>query len=144
MLYVSLFVELLRIAAALAVLDWRRCCRRRCGRSCRRCSIAAPPGDLPLVLASGHEFQFGTDLGPPLAFWLAEIAFIALAVMFGVYLLSQICVVVTFWAVFALGRAIVGRAACGDGGDADGRHRGVLGADAGVRRRSSSPCRSGR
>src|ERR1700738_4386357 len=28
--------------------------------------------------------------------------------MLGVYLLSQICVVVTFWAVFALGRAIVG------------------------------------
>ncbi len=28
--------------------------------------------------------------------------------LFGVYLLSQICVVVTFWAVFALGRAIVG------------------------------------
>ena len=28
--------------------------------------------------------------------------------MFGVYLLSQICIVVTFWAVLALGRAIVG------------------------------------
>ena len=28
--------------------------------------------------------------------------------LFGVYLLSQICVVVTYWAVFALGRAIVG------------------------------------
>ena len=35
--------------------------------------------------------------------------------------------------MFALGRAIVGAAACGDGGDADGRHRGVLGADAGIR-----------
>ena len=28
--------------------------------------------------------------------------------MTGVYFLSQICIVVTFWAVFALGRAIVG------------------------------------
>ncbi len=28
--------------------------------------------------------------------------------LFGVYLLSQICVVVTYWAVFALGRSIVG------------------------------------
>ena len=68
---------------------------------------AAPPGQLPLVLAIGHEFQFGTEFGPPLAFWLAEIAY-RLAGMFGVYLLSQVCIVVTFWAVFALGRAIVG------------------------------------
>ena len=36
---------------------------------------AAPPGELPDVLAVGHEFQLGTDLGPPLAFWLAEIVF---------------------------------------------------------------------
>ena len=68
---------------------------------------AAPPGQLPLVLAIGHEFQFGTEFGPPLAFWLAEIAY-RLAGMTGVYFLSQICIVVTFWAVLALGRAIVG------------------------------------
>ena len=55
------------------------------------------------MLAIGHEFQLGTDFGPPLAFWLAEIAY-RIAGMFGVYLLSQLCVVVTFWAVFALGR----------------------------------------
>ena len=36
---------------------------------------SAPPGDLPIVLAIGHEFQLGTHLGPPLAFWLAEVAF---------------------------------------------------------------------
>ena len=29
--------------------------------------FAAPPGQLPLVLAIGHEFQFGTEFGPPLA-----------------------------------------------------------------------------
>jgi len=29
--------------------------------------------------------------------------------MFGVYLLSQICIVVTFWAVLALARAIVAK-----------------------------------
>ena len=68
---------------------------------------AAPPGQLPLVLAIGHEFQFGTEFGPPLAFWLAEIAY-RVAGMTGVYLLSQLCIVVTFWAVLALGRAIVG------------------------------------
>jgi 4-amino-4-deoxy-L-arabinose transferase-like glycosyltransferase len=68
---------------------------------------AAPPGDLPLVLAIGHEFELGSYLGPPLAFWLAEIAY-DIGGMPGVYLLSQICVVVTYWAVFELGRATVG------------------------------------
>ena len=64
---------------------------------------------LPIVLAVGHEFQLGTYLGPPLAFWLAELAFdLAGRSLFGVYLLSQACVVVTYWAVFALGRSIVG------------------------------------
>jgi Dolichyl-phosphate-mannose-protein mannosyltransferase len=74
---------------------------------------SSPPGRLPLVLAIGHEFQFSTEFGPPLAFWLAEIAYRS-AGMFGVYLLSQICIVVAYWAVFALGRIIVGapQAAC--------------------------------
>src|SRR5262249_18336321 len=44
---------------------------------------------------------------PPLAYWLGEIAF-RIAGLFGVYLLSQICVVVTYWCVFALGRALLG------------------------------------
>src|SRR5437588_4793250 len=70
---------------------------------------AAPPGDVPLVLATGHEWLLGSPAGPPLAYWLADLAFDAFGRrMLGVYLLSQICVVVTFWAVFALGRAIVG------------------------------------
>ncbi|HLH88008.1 MAG TPA: glycosyltransferase family 39 protein [Xanthobacteraceae bacterium] len=68
---------------------------------------AAPPGDLPMVLAVGHEYQLGTDLGPPLAFWLAEVVYV-LTGLAGVYLLSQACVVVTYWAVFELGRALVG------------------------------------
>src|SRR3954451_12245776 len=69
--------------------------------------FAAPPGQLPLVLAIGHEFQCGTEFGPPLAFWLAEVAY-RLGGMTGVYFLSQVCVVASLWAVFALGRAIVG------------------------------------
>jgi 4-amino-4-deoxy-L-arabinose transferase-like glycosyltransferase len=69
----------------------------------------SPPGDVPLVLAVGHEWQLGSWFGPPLPFWLAEIAFrLAGRSVAGVYLLSQICIVVTFWAVFALGRSIVG------------------------------------
>lgn len=68
---------------------------------------AAPPGDLAQVLAIGHEFQFDSDVGPPLAFWLAEIAF-RLAGLFGVYALSQICIVTTYCCVFRLGSAVVG------------------------------------
>jgi len=70
---------------------------------------AAPPGDVPLVLAVGHEWLVGSPYGPPLAYWLAKIAF-TLGGIVGVYLLSQICVVATYWAVFALGRRILGAA----------------------------------
>lgn len=70
---------------------------------------SAPPGDLAEVLAVGHAFKFGSELGPPLAPWLAEIALRAAGGhMIGVYLLSQICIVATYWAVFQLGRATIG------------------------------------
>ena len=50
----------------------------------------SPPGDVATVLAFGREYQVGTWLGPPLAFWLADIAFRAAGNhMFGVYLLAQ-------------------------------------------------------
>jgi hypothetical protein len=69
----------------------------------------SPPGDLALVLAYGREYQVGTDLGPPLAFWLADIAFrVAGNHMFGVYLLAQLCFIATFQALYLLSRAIVG------------------------------------
>ncbi|KRR06389.1 hypothetical protein CQ12_34140 [Bradyrhizobium jicamae] len=69
----------------------------------------SPPGDLATVLAFGREYQVGTSLGPPLAFWLADIAFRAAGnSMFGVYLLAQVCAVVTFWIYYQLARAIVG------------------------------------
>jgi hypothetical protein len=69
----------------------------------------SPPGDVATVLAFGREYQVGSHLGPPLAFWAADIAFrLAGNHLFGVYLLSQICFVMTFWALFALSRAIVG------------------------------------
>src|SRR3954454_2429280 len=70
---------------------------------------SAPPGELPIVLAVGHEFQLGSDRGPPLAFWLAETAY-RLGGMAGVYLLSQVCVVATLMGIFALGRSMVGTA----------------------------------
>jgi 4-amino-4-deoxy-L-arabinose transferase-like glycosyltransferase len=108
MLYVSIVIELLRsrpslvvwLAAIMQALLWT---------VVPTLFYAGPPGELPSVLAVGHEFQLGTYLGPPLAFWLAEIVYdLAGRSLFGVYLLSQICVVVTYWAVFTLGSAIVG------------------------------------
>ena len=69
--------------------------------------FSAPPGDVPMLLAIGHEFVLGSYLGPPLAFWLGEIAF-GLAGSLGLYALAQACIVIAYWAVFALGRAIVG------------------------------------
>jgi hypothetical protein len=108
MLYVSIFVELLRSRPALTVgiaagvqaaiwtlvPDW---------------FYAGPPGDVPMVLAIGHEFQPDSYLGPPLAFWLAELVFdLSRHSLFAVYALSQACVATTYGAVFRLGRAIVG------------------------------------
>ena len=61
---------------------------------------------MPLLLAIGHEFVLGSYMGPPLAFWLGEIAY-RLGGAFGLYALAQACIVLTYWAVFALGRDIV-------------------------------------
>src|SRR5262249_43964915 len=108
MLHVSIFVELLRSRPSLAV--WLAAVAQALlWLLIPSLFYAGPPGDLPNVLAVGHEFQLGTYLGPPLAFWLAEIAFdLTGHSLFGVYLLSQACVVVTYWAVFALARSIIG------------------------------------
>jgi len=106
MLHVSLFVEGLRsrprlmfwLATLLQAAIWWLL---------PSLFYSAPPGAVPEVLAVGHELQLGTDLGPPLAFWLAEAVYDVFGIV-GVYLLSQACVVVTYWAVFTLGRSIVG------------------------------------
>src|SRR5450432_3607147 len=69
----------------------------------------SPPDDLATVLAFGREYQVGTDLGPPLAPWLADIAFRAAGNhIIGVYLLAQLCAVAMFWTLYLLARAIVG------------------------------------
>src|SRR6202142_591385 len=69
----------------------------------------SPPGDLATGLALGREYRVGTDFGPPLAFWLADIAFRAAGNhVFGVYLLAQICSIATFWTLYLLARATVG------------------------------------
>src|SRR5207244_9116051 len=108
MLYVSIFVELLRSRPSLAV--WLAALAQALlWLLVPALFYAGPPGDVPDVLAVGHEFQLGTYLGPPLAFWLAELAFdLAGRSMIGVYLLSQICVIVAYCAVFALACLTVG------------------------------------
>jgi 4-amino-4-deoxy-L-arabinose transferase-like glycosyltransferase len=68
---------------------------------------SSPPSEVPLLLAIGHEYLLGSYQGPPLAFWLGETAF-RVAGLFGVYVLAQACIVTTYWAVFMLGRSIVG------------------------------------
>jgi hypothetical protein len=106
MVSISLFVETLRTRprallwamAALQVVLWTLV---------PAIFYSAPPGQLPQVLAIGRWFQWGTEYGPPVAFWLAEIAYQA-AGLAGVYLLSQICIAITYWFVFLLGRSIVG------------------------------------
>ena len=86
----------------------------------------SPPGDLATVLAFGREYQVGTDLGPPLAFWLADIAYRAAGNhMFGVYLLAQLCAVATFWTLLSAGARHRRRPAGGARGAADHDGRGV-------------------
>jgi 4-amino-4-deoxy-L-arabinose transferase-like glycosyltransferase len=106
MLYTSIIVELLRsqprltfwlATLAQAAVWW----------IVPSLLYSAPPGDLPLVLAIGHEFQLGSYYGPPLAFWVAEAAYTVAGIV-GVYFVAQACVVATYYLVFTLGRAIVG------------------------------------
>jgi hypothetical protein len=104
--YVSLLVEFLR--GRPAVVFWTVALSQAVLWTLVPCFFySAPPGDVPLVLAIGHEFVLGSYLGPPLAFWLGEIAY-RLAGSFGLYALAQACIVVTYWAIFTLGREIVG------------------------------------
>src|SRR3974390_3746384 len=64
---------------------------------------SAPPGEVPTLLAIGHEFVLGSYLGPPLSFWLGEIAF-RVGGAFGLYALAAARVVGTSWAGLTLGR----------------------------------------
>jgi hypothetical protein len=69
----------------------------------------SPPGSLAVVLAFGREYQVGTEFGPPLAFWLADIAYRAAGNhMTGVYVLAELCEIATFIALYHLSRAVVG------------------------------------
>ena len=104
--YVSLLVEFLR--GRPAVVFWTAALTQAAlWTLIPAIFYGAPPGDVPLLLAVGREFVLGSYLGPPLAFWLGEVAF-RIAGSFGLYALAQACIVLTYWAVFVLGRSIVG------------------------------------
>jgi len=104
--YVSLIIEFLR--GRPAVVFWTAALTQAfLWTVIPALFYSAPPGEVPLLLAIGHEFVLGSYLGPPLAFWLGEIAF-RVAGSFGLYALAQACIVAALWAVFTLGRAIVG------------------------------------
>ena len=106
MIYVSLLIEILRTRPRL-VFWMATLAQVALWILVPALFYSAPPGDVAEVLARGHGFGFAD--GPPLAYWLAEIAFILAGNnVVGVYALSQICIVVTYWAVFTLGRATLG------------------------------------
>ncbi len=104
--YVSLIIEFLR--GRPAAVFWTAALAQAVLWTLMPALVyAAPPGGVPLLLAIGHEFVLGSYLGPPLSFWLGEIAY-RIAGAFGLYALAQGCIVLTYWALFALGRRIVG------------------------------------
>ena len=70
---------------------------------------AAPPGNLAEVLTIGHAYRLGTLFGPPLAYWVADLAYmLAGGRLAGIYLLAQLCVLLTLWNLMRLGTSIVG------------------------------------
>jgi len=104
--YVSLLVEFLR--GRPAVVFWTAALTQAAlWTLIPTIFYGAPPAEVPLLLAIGREFVLGSYLGPPLAFWLGEVAF-RIAGSFGLYALAQACIVLTYWAIFVLGRGIVG------------------------------------
>src|SRR5271155_4827502 len=108
MFYVPIYIEMLR-SRQLLVFWLATLAQALLWIAVPMLFYAAPPSGLAQLLAIGHEFRFDAGVGPPLAYWLAEIAF-RVAGLFGVYVRAQLCVVTTYWCVFALGRAIVGPA----------------------------------
>jgi 4-amino-4-deoxy-L-arabinose transferase-like glycosyltransferase len=104
--YVSLIIEFLR--GRPAVVFWTAALTQAfLWTVIPSLFYSAPPGEVPALLAIGHEFVLGSYLGPPLSFWLGEAAF-RIAGSFGLYALAQACIVVTYWGVFTLGRMVVG------------------------------------
>ena len=108
MIYASIIIEALRVRPAL-VFWLAALAQAITWLLVPALFYSAPPGNLAEALAIGREFRLGTVYGPPLAYWLADIAFtLAGGRLIGLYLLAQLCVLVTLWSLMALGTGIVG------------------------------------
>jgi 4-amino-4-deoxy-L-arabinose transferase-like glycosyltransferase len=108
MRFTSLVVELIRARPRLVVVIVLLC-QAALWLAVPLLFYRSPPVNLAVMLAYGREYQVGTDLGPPLSFWLADIAYRATGShMFGVYLLAELSSAATFWAIYLLARSIVG------------------------------------
>ncbi|MGY4302941.1 hypothetical protein ACVIJ6_000184 [Bradyrhizobium sp. USDA 4369] len=108
MRFTSLVVELIRARPRLVVVIVVLC-HALLWLGIALVFYRSPPGQLAMSIAFGREYQVGTDLGPPLPFWLADIAYrFAGNHLFGVYVLAALCSAVTFWVIYLLARAIVG------------------------------------
>ena len=108
MIYASLIIEMLRVRPGL-VFWLAALAQAMLWLVVPTFIYSAPPGDLATTLAIGQEMRLGTVFGPPLSYWLAELAFdIAGGRLIGPYLLAQVCVLTTLWSLMTLGRSIVG------------------------------------
>jgi 4-amino-4-deoxy-L-arabinose transferase-like glycosyltransferase len=108
MLHVSLFIEILRLRPRL--FFWLvTLTQAAVWTIVPALFYSAPPGNVAEVLVIGRNAALNSEVGPPLAYWLADLAFRAAGnSVVGVYVLAQFCVVATYWAVFTLGRDLVG------------------------------------
>ena len=108
MRFTSLVVELIRARPRLVVIIVLLC-QAALWLATALLFYRSPPVDLATALAFGREYRVGTDLGPPLSLWLADIAYrLSGNHMFGVYLLAVLASSATLWLVYLLARTIVG------------------------------------
>jgi len=67
----------------------------------------SPPLDVVENMVWGKEWRMGYYKHPPLQAWLSEIALtLGGGKIWAIYLLSQLCIASTFWALFLLGRDV--------------------------------------
>ncbi|WP_315785794.1 MULTISPECIES: glycosyltransferase family 39 protein [unclassified Bradyrhizobium] len=108
MRFTSLVVELIRARPRLVVVIVVLC-QAMMWLGTAVLFYRSPPGQLATAIAFGREYQVGTDLGPPLSFWLADIAYrVAGNHLFGVYVLAALCSALSLWVIYLLARTIVG------------------------------------
>lgn len=71
-------------------------------------TLISPPLDVVEMLAWGQSFEWGYYKHPPLPAWLADSAYRMVGGhIVGVYALSQICILLTFYYVFNLAKLIL-------------------------------------